>query len=278
METFLAINPTPLLTSWVKQYWFLSIPDMEKGSQRVLPANGMGLVFNRGGKVFNIQKEQEVPLPDAYIYGQMKTYSNLLFRGPLEHLFVILHPIGARMLFQQPAHLLQEQYIPIAALCDPLWKELQNQVMENPDPYKCVQSIEKHLIKRLTITETDYHLNRMTAVVRAVSQGEQNIQALAQTACLSYKQFHRIFTDYTGVNPGAYIRITRFSKALHYLQTHPASTINQLVTECGYYDKSHLIREVRQFSGYTPKEILHHSDPYRKELALFQKHFIHTSL
>ena len=57
-----------------------------------------------------------------------------------------------------------------------------------------------------------------------------SVTELASVACLSKKQFERLF--------------------------------NELVGQCGYADQSHFIREFKQFSGYTPLSLLNVCKPY----------------
>lgn len=64
----------------------------------------------------------------------------------------------------------------------------------------------------------------------------------------------RLFNDYVGAGPKEFMRIVRFHKALYTLQTHLAMPFTVLAHECGYHDRAHLIRDFRQFSGYTPGE------------------------
>ena len=39
----------------------------------------------------------------------------------------------------------------------------------------------------------------MMATIHNINEGEGNISVLSQTACLGYKQFKRIFAEYTRV-------------------------------------------------------------------------------
>ena len=98
--------------------------------------------------------------------------------------------------------------------------------------------------------------------MQSIYCGIQNIDRLAQTACLEYKQFKRIFADYVGANPKDYLRVIRFQKALHTLQIQPNISFTQLSYECGYYDQAHFIKEFKQFSGYTPTEYMTVCNPY----------------
>jgi AraC-like DNA-binding protein len=49
---------------------------------------------------------------------------------------------------------------------------------------------------------------------------------------------------------------------LFVLQFNPHIDLTQLAFECGFYDQSHLIKEFKTFSGYTPAEYLAVCNPY----------------
>lgn len=72
----------------------------------------------------------------------------------------------------------------------------------------------------------------------------------------------RIFHEYIGLNPKEFMRVVRFHKALFILQNDPSMNFTRLTYECGYYDQSHLIREFKQFAGYTPREYMAACSPH----------------
>ena len=78
----------------------------------------------------------------------------------------------------------------------------------------------------------------------------------ANTACLSTKQFTRIFTEYIGTSPKEFLRIIRVQRALFLLQQNPQCNFAQVAYSCGFSDQSHMIREFKLFTGYTPLEYL----------------------
>ena len=106
-------------------------------------------------------------------------------------------------------------------------------------------------------------MKRIGATIQKINLHPQpTIHNLAQTACLSDKQFNRVFHEYVGTTPKEFIRIVRLQRALYTLQTQPDINFAQLAYECGYYDQSHLIKEFKAFSGYTPGEYLALCAPY----------------
>ncbi|MBO1680994.1 AraC family transcriptional regulator, partial [Bittarella massiliensis] len=61
----------------------------------------------------------------------------------------------------------------------------------------------------------EYNLKRISAVLHQINeQAKTNISELSETACLSSKQFTRIFLDYVGATPKEFLRIVRMQRAL----------------------------------------------------------------
>ena len=79
--------------------------------------------------------------------------------------------------------------------------------------------------------------------------------------CGGEKQFSRIFSEYIGIAPKDFLRIIRLQRTLSVLQHNPGISFAQLSYECGFTDQSHMIKEFKLFSGYTPKEYLNRYAP-----------------
>ena len=140
--------------------------------------------------------------------------------------------------------------------------DLAKRVAETPDDTQCIELIEHFLLQRF-YSSAEYNIKRIGATIQEINQCPQPaIHRLAQTACLSDKQFNRVFHEYVGTTPKEFIRIVRLQRALYTLQTQPDINFAQLAYECGYYDQSHLIKEFKAFSGYTPGEYLALCAPY----------------
>ncbi len=163
--------------------------------------------------------------------------------------------MGARAFFKLPMMELNGRSVSVDDLSDPELVELKHRLFEATDMNTCIALIEGFLYKRLCQPEA-HNMRRINAAMQSIYGGERSVEALAQAACLSYKQFKRVFADYVGANPRDYLRVVRFQKSLHTLQALPDVNFAQLACECGYFDQAHLIKEFRTFSGYTPSEYL----------------------
>ena len=272
MDKFQIIQPSRLLAPFVKQYWFLQVDSVAQGSQRAIPSGSMGLVFNRADRICSSPEKDFQSR--SHFFGQSTAYADMYFEK-LDLILVVFQPIGAKAFFRMPMNELSGQSIALDALSDPQILELEDRLMNIVDNRTCVHLIEQFLLKRLYQFE-EYNYKRLTSVISAINYRENNVSALAHEACLSQKQFKRIFTDYVGLNPKEFLQITRFTKTSHTLQIQPKMSLNELAYKCGYYDRSHLIKDFKIFSGYTPTDFLANCDPYSDYKSLFQSFFMNT--
>ena len=273
MEKIQIIQPAKLLIPYIKQYWFLRVDDVKQGFQRSIPSGCAALVFHKGNRI--VSSLHNGTQPQSYISGQISTYSSIEY-SLLDMIIIIFQPIGCKMFFPYSMTEFTNQNVGIDLLGNVQLIELEKKLNDVPDNHQCVGLIENYLLDRL-YDNISYNTNRIEAVIQNINCGEWNMSVLSQIACLGYKQFKRVFTEYIGLNPKDFIQISRFRKAFNLLQFNPQVSISKLAYDCGYYDKSHLIKEFRTFAGYTPKELLGICDSYTEDLSLFNSLFINEN-
>ncbi len=260
MESFNIIKPSQTLTPYVKHYWILKISDAPVISERVVATGFMSLIFHRGQRMFSSAEDDLQPR--SFVCGLSTKYTDLSSSRQVDMIVVVFRPYGIRAFFDIPANEFGEKCVSISDIGDKSLPELEDRLFYQTDDKACVSLIEQFLMKRLQ-SKVNYNYKRIVASVNEINnQSLANIKSLAGVACLSPKQFTRVFSDNVGSNPKEYIRIIRFQRALFVLQNNTDISMTQLAYECGYYDQPHLIREFKSFSGYTPKEYLSAYVPY----------------
>ena len=267
METFSLIKPSPALAPFIKYYWILRIDITAPVTERTIPVGCVHLTFHRGNQLYSPTVRQLQP--HAFVCGQSNAYTDVISTGNIDMISVVFQPYAPRLFFRMPVKEVYGMNISVADLGDPLLSDLEKQITDTPDDARCIHLIENFLLKRLH-SFSEYNIQRINATIREVNlQPQPTIHELAQTACLSDKQFNRIFTEYVGTTPKEFIRIIRLQRALYILQTQPHTSFTQLAYECGFYDQSHLIKEFKAFSGYTPGEYLAICNPYSDYFSTF---------
>ncbi|MCD8080194.1 MAG: helix-turn-helix transcriptional regulator [Bacteroides sp.] len=260
MSDFRLIAPSPLLAPYVKHYWVLHTRPGAGFTERVTPTGIMQLFFYSGGAIHTRQKSWQ---GTSLLSGHTTDYVDLHGNEQVRILSVVFQPWGARAFFRFPLDEVAGQHATAEDLSDTQFRELEKRVIGQPDEKACIRLIEEFLTQRFQL-ERAYNYQRMTEAIRLIDRtgGEISLTALSDVTCLSQKQFQRVFTDHIGIRPKEFLRIVRFQYTLSRMKVPMNKDFTRLACECGYYDQSHLIREFRQFSGYTPKEYIQACDPY----------------
>lgn len=259
MQTFRIIQPTPALKPFIRYYWILQDSTSGIVSQRTLPTSCISLVFHRGERL-KVTNRDELQ-PHSFICGQESGYSDVTSTGDIEMIVVIFQPHAAKIFFHMPVTLLRDRNVAVADIENPALRDLAHRVEDSENHDICIELIENYFYKCL-MYGTPYHLPRLAEVVRHINNSTQtNIRALSNIACLSEKQFSRIFSENIGTTPKDFMRIVRLQRTLSVLQHNPGIGFAQLSYECGYTDQSHMIKEFKLFSGYTPKEYIARYSP-----------------
>jgi len=72
---------------------------------------------------------------------------------------------------------------------------------------------------------------------------------------ISERQFQRRFLHVVGLSPQVYIRIRRFNEAMLLVDSGKYERLSDIAAALNYHDQSHFIRDIKLFSGVTPKSI-----------------------
>ena len=253
MQTFRIVKPAPALSPYIRYYWILRDDAALPVSERTLPVGCVQLVFHKGKRLMCLQESRLQP--QSFISGQSFGFSDVVSTGVIEMITVVFQPYAAKVFLQIPLHLFNGQNVSTDEVEDRELSDLSYRITDTPDNDQCIRLIEQFFFRRLA-SGSEYNLKRLSTVLDEINLHPQvNTLQLSDVACLSTKQFGRVFTDYIGTTPKDFLRIVRMQRALYVLQQNPGSPFAQVAYECGFSDQSH-IKEFKLFSGYTPAEYL----------------------
>lgn len=98
------------------------------------------------------------------------------------------------------------------------------------------------------------------------SKGSLTVKELSQNVYWSSRQINRYFNQQYGISVKAYCNILRFHASLEQLAG------GKFFPHLNFTDQSHFIREIRRFSGVSPKELKqNHNDRFIQFSALLSK-------
>jgi AraC-like DNA-binding protein len=140
---------------------------------------------------------------------------------------------------------------------DLLGKEIEqvNDQLGNARSYReMCHCIETFLLRKLGRVKDQLPIDHVLPLL-IKGGGLMPVDALAGMACLSNRQFERVFKTRIGLSPKYFSRLVRFAKAWVQKETDPTTTWLAIAHSCGYYDQMHLIRDFKEFTQTNPSEI-----------------------
>jgi AraC-like DNA-binding protein len=112
--------------------------------------------------------------------------------------------------------------------------------------------IERFLLKKLLSAEQGF-LHQCLYEMHS-SRGKTTLQALSKNLQCSEKKIVRTFNATLDITPKDYMKILRFRNALNLLKNKTLS-LTDVAYELEYYDQSHFIKDIKFFTGLTPKSL-----------------------
>lgn len=173
-------------------------------------------------------------------------------RGRTRCLQVDLTPLGARRLLGVPMHELANRSVDLRDVLGRAADELVERVALAPDWAARFALVDRALSARLTeATSIDPGVAWSYARL-AGSAGGVAIGDLARELGWSHRRLIGRFRDAVGLPPKRVARIVRFERLTALLDGSATVDWARAAADLGYFDQSHLAREVRELSGLTP--------------------------
>ncbi len=96
------------------------------------------------------------------------------------------------------------------------------------------------------------------------TQGSVSVKEIAATVHWSSRQINRYFSEWFGLSLKAYCNILRFRA------TFPHIKKGKLFPESYFSDQPHFIKEIKKYSGHTPKELYKNKDDRFIQLSVLK--------
>lgn len=245
------IRPSVWLQPYVRYYWILNSD--EKQEVLTFPIGCPQLIFHRWSRFYIPELKTEQAR--FSISGQVNFPARVQSSGDVETIVVVFHPHAIGTVINIPVSSFYNQEIDGYSLGDKSLNILADDVLNADDAAEATKIIEKWLLSRLE-DSVIYNFKRVGVSLKHLFLDNTiSVESMAQLACLSRKQFERVFFNAVGMKPKEYSNVARFQKSLWLMQKGNRD-LADIAYSCGYADQSHFIRECRRYSGTTPVELL----------------------
>lgn len=248
-------QPKEELRPYVRYYWVLESD--EPFSVQTFPIGCPQMIFHRRTPLFipELSSRQN----KFTISGQVNFPAHIASDGDTEMVVAVFYPHTIGMFIDTPPSAFYNQEISGYDIGNKQLNRLADQIFDCADSETAISLIEQWLTARI---RPSLNIERIGASLSALLRSPStSVENLAGIACLGKKQHGRLFREYVGMNPKEYGRIARFQRALRMMQLGSRDYAD-ITYANGYSDQSHFIRDFRQFSGMTPKQLTEYQVPY----------------
>jgi AraC-like DNA-binding protein len=248
-------RPAPPLADFVAYMWTLRDLAVH-AHERIVPSGTLELVVNLNEDALRIYDPRS---------GVWREYSGAVVSGAYRQYFVIdtrdhasivgvhFKPGGAWPFLGVPPGELADRHIDLAMLWGRSAVELRERLCAAATSQERFALLEQTLRSCLADAQPG-HPAVPIALGRLARPGV-TVGAVAEDVHLSRRRFIQVFTSEVGMTPKRLSRVLRFQRASALVRRINAPDWARLARACGYFDQSHLINEVSEFTGTSPSQL-----------------------
>lgn len=250
---YYTIPPPPHLKPYVRFFWVLEHElgaDEPEYIYRSIADSCTEMVFHYKTYFQEIDAADGLDWSSSGIQFQTTQYRRFVAKQSFGIFGVYLYPFAVPYLFNMPASEGSNYALDYDTFLGKAGRDLEEKIMLAADNYKRAEILAAFLTGRLS--DKPMKDNNIVASIKHVIHSKQfgTVSQLADHYNLSTRQFDRKFKEYAGFSPKTYLRLVRLHNAIQ--QYGNNKPLTQIALECGYYDQSHFIHDVKAFTGYHP--------------------------
>jgi AraC-like DNA-binding protein len=234
---------------------------------RVCPNGFPGIVFqhNDGKSVIkNIVTEagRTIQVPTLFAYGQVTVVSTMYFAAPFSTIQVIFKPHAQKTLLGIDASTLTNNSMGSQGFGA---EELNGKLIAAGSDEDLVALLSDFLIAKRAQVDVRDSLIEEGLLFIGQHIANVSIESLREYLHISERQLEKRFNQSVGISPQLYIRIKRVNEAFRLMDTGKYDRLVDIAYELNFYDQSHFIRDIKAYSGLTPKGITQRVDDFHHD-------------
>ncbi|WP_442588767.1 helix-turn-helix domain-containing protein [Pedobacter sp. AW31-3R] len=252
--------PSKTLSKVVKSYLILESKTQGTRKLRLFPDGNTGMVFSFKNRLFTGYSTSGEPdyLPEAFIYGQVINFRDILCNNEISLLVIVFHPVGLDQIVALESSELNNRVYDLSFLFGFLGIEITRNLRRMVTVEDRIQVVESFLVNLLA----DHTFSVQPIVTVSIdlirrNRGLISVEQLVQYTGYNRRHIERKFIEVVGISPKQYCSIVKLHVFLKFLKTGLyKDRLNYIGHEAGYYDHSHLIKEFKRITGITPTQYM----------------------
>jgi AraC-like DNA-binding protein len=249
------LEPAEILKPYVESIWIQEYLSFSRSflPTRIIPSTKIDLLFYYLDPFVQHRNNSTEKIPLNVVHGQMTKPVEVSATGKTGIIIFSFYPWGLAPFVDNPTYEFTDNTIDSGFIFDfKVINELRSKILESKNNYERVNHIQKFLINRICEKSVDKFVIYLSKIINE-SYAKIRLNKVAKNYNISRRHLQRRFSTATGLSPKQFAEIIRFQKALYLKRS--GYHWNEIAENCGYYDQSHFIKEVKSYAGISPEKI-----------------------
>jgi AraC-like DNA-binding protein len=253
------IKPSPFLTEYIRLYriidfHFLNVTSVPFKAYPPRPEHCLQFMPIGAETIRYPDSPVAIPPTGAIFMG---THTGVIHRYPDKRtlgLQVIFQPGAIYQIANVSCHELTNIYMDAEYLLGTCTRLVNEQLFHAKNYAEMISIVEMFLTG--LIKKINQKKHRVDAISKAMicENDRFSLDKFLKAAYLSHRQVDRKFKERIGMPPKQFLQISRFDKAFRMKNRFPGRDWLSVALHCGYYDYQHLVKDYKEFTGYTPTQ------------------------
>lgn len=255
MQATIVYPKHKLIKQYIQYFLFIKNDDPHYRKCHIcFPNTNSCIGLHKGNKLLPVSETDyslvSAPGYHSYLTGIYQKPLSIHSSGPFNEVCIDFEPLGIEMLTGQKMSIFTFLDEVIESVFPNHWQAIYEAAFAAGNPQTRAHKLEQFFLGKISI-------NPRFNYIPFNQIHEANVAQLKNTFHLSYRSIHRLYKDSLDITPKEFLNISRFRKGINHL--NKAQKLTQVAYETGYSDQSHMIREFKKYTGFTPKTFLKNS-------------------
>ena len=263
------------LRPFVHHYWIMKTCKTNM-SQLIMPTGFPRWIFHRKTPL-EVNGTTDAGL-QASVVGLYEKAIHVSALEDVEMITVFFYPYAIPIIMGIPGCKFTHCNVDFDSLENPAYKQLKSRVLEAETSEACIDIIENFILGQIVRTQDSPYFKPLAKAFQLLATNlGAHIDELASAACLSERQFRRVFSSYVGLSPKQFQCIQRFHLSTKEILQTNCENLNEALYMYGYTDRSHFNHEFHKIAGISPTKYLSLLEKIRKEDMIKAYRSYHTT-
>jgi AraC-like DNA-binding protein len=192
--------------------------------------------------------------PRCFVFGQITSPLEIAPTGVSGIVAARFQPDGFIPFSSYPVQQMENTPVPLNKLFGKDVSVFEKNVLNAATNDERINFITAFLLRRLQTAEAADRITKAGIETLLQSNGQINIDELAEQLQVNRRQLERRFSSAIGLSPKQFSKVIRLQSTLKIMQQKQFTSLTSLAYENGYYDQAHFIKDFKEFTGISPKQ------------------------